>query len=170
MPRHPPNALIALDPKPLKRHAQRQVPAPFALRFGHSALSASLTAGILDVMKRHHLRYEDDRRHAVAKRPRLRPATLSYPRCQRSRQTCDRCRATPVHRSQFAIPSNSPNSVLLRLLLVGGADRTRTGDPLLAKQVLSQLSYIPNIAILVGLPGVEPGTSRLSSARSSQLS
>ena len=25
----------------------------------------------------------------------------------------------------------------------GGADRDRTGDPLLAKQVLSQLSYIP---------------------------
>ena len=27
--------------------------------------------------------------------------------------------------------------------IVGGADRTRTGDPLLAKQVLSQLSYSP---------------------------
>ena len=57
----------------------------------------------------------------------------------------------------------------------GGDDRSRTGDPLLAKQVLSQLSYIPlscisKAAILVGLPGVEPGTSRLSSARSSQLS
>ena len=52
----------------------------------------------------------------------------------------------------------------------GGDDRSRTGDPLLAKQVLSQLSYIPDTAILVGLPGVEPGTSRLSSARSSQLS
>src|SRR5262249_3580161 len=52
----------------------------------------------------------------------------------------------------------------------GGDDRSRTGDPLLAKQVLSQLSYIPSGAILVGLPGVEPGTSRLSSARSSQLS
>ena len=25
----------------------------------------------------------------------------------------------------------------------GGADRDRTGDPLLAKQVLSQLSYAP---------------------------
>ena len=27
--------------------------------------------------------------------------------------------------------------------LVGGRDRDRTGDPLLAKQVLSQLSYTP---------------------------
>jgi hypothetical protein len=26
---------------------------------------------------------------------------------------------------------------------LGGADRDRTGDPLLAKQVLSQLSYSP---------------------------
>ena len=56
VPRHPPNALIALDPKLLKRHAQRQVPAPFALRFGHSALSASLTAGILDVTHAIYLR------------------------------------------------------------------------------------------------------------------
>ena len=28
----------------------------------------------------------------------------------------------------------------------GGADRVRTGDPLLAKQVLSQLSYSPLLA------------------------
>ena len=28
----------------------------------------------------------------------------------------------------------------------GGADRDRTGDPLLAKQVLSQLSYSPSPA------------------------
>jgi hypothetical protein len=27
----------------------------------------------------------------------------------------------------------------------GGDDRDRTGDPLLAKQVLSQLSYAPNL-------------------------
>ena len=27
---------------------------------------------------------------------------------------------------------------------VGGRDRVRTGDPLLAKQVLSQLSYTPS--------------------------
>ena len=30
-------------------------------------------------------------------------------------------------------------------LVVGGADRDRTGDPLLAKQVLSQLSYSPKM-------------------------
>ena len=43
----------------------------------------------------------------------------------------------------------------------------RTLDPLLAKQVLSQLSYAP---ILMGLSGLEPPTSRLSGVRSNQLS
>jgi hypothetical protein len=48
----------------------------------------------------------------------------------------------------------------------GGADRDRTDDPLLAKQVLSQLSYSP----VVGLGGLEPPTSPLSGARSNHLS
>ena len=93
----------------------------------------------------------------------------------------------------------------------GGGDRARTDDPLLAKQVLSQLSYTPDgcaaaiarqakpkvwpkaataadpacgvcfanacrrgasssEAPVVGQGGFEPPTSRLSSARSNQLS
>ena len=54
----------------------------------------------------------------------------------------------------------------------GGAKRDRTADLLRARQALSQLSYIPTIRlfIMVGLPGLEPGTSRLSVERSSQLS
>ena len=56
----------------------------------------------------------------------------------------------------------------------GGARRDRTDDLLLAKQALSQLSYgpDPNTATqeMVGLGGLEPPTSRLSSARSNQLS
>ena len=56
---------------------------------------------------------------------------------------------------------------------VGGADRDRTGDPLLAKQVLSQLSYSPIkgcVAKMVGLGRVELPTSPLSGVRSNQLS
>ena len=70
---------------------------------------------------------------------------------------------------------------------LGGADWNRTSDPLLAKQVLSQLSYSPahkcmivNFeppreiltleAQLVGLDRIELSTPRLSSACSSQLS
>jgi hypothetical protein len=80
----------------------------------------------------------------------------------------------------------------------GGADRDRTGDLLLAKQALSQLSYSPpltncqnrrncqrftskswqflalsailTISILVGLVRIELTTSPLSGVRSSQLS
>ena len=51
---------------------------------------------------------------------------------------------------------------------VGGADRDRTGDPLLAKQVLSQLSYSP--IRMVGLGRFELPTSPLSGVRSNQLS
>ena len=72
---------------------------------------------------------------------------------------------------------------------VGGADRDRTGDLMLAKHALSQLSYSPMIVsgfkfpvsslkletrnsklILVGLGRVELPTSPLSGVRSSQLS
>src|SRR5205823_12578332 len=76
--------------------------------------------------------------------------------------------------------------------LAGGARRDRTDDLLLAKQALSQLSYGPRrktedsvggqkasfrclsfvfrLLILVGLGRLELPTSRLSSARSNQLS
>ena len=48
-----------------------------------------------------------------------------------------------------------------------GDGEIRTLDPLLARQVLSQLSYAP---ILMGLSGLEPPTSRLSGVRSNRLS
>ena len=48
-----------------------------------------------------------------------------------------------------------------------GDGEIRTLGPLLARQVLSQLSYAP---ILMGLSGLEPPTSRLSGVRSNQLS
>ena len=52
--------------------------------------------------------------------------------------------------------------------LFGGGKEDRTPDPLLAKQVLSQLSYTPNL--LVGLGRLELPTSRLSGVRSNHLS
>jgi hypothetical protein len=58
-------------------------------------------------------------------------------------------------------------------LKLGGARRDRTDDLLLAKQALSQLSYGPvegTLEKLVGLGRLELPTSRLSSARSNQLS
>ena len=55
----------------------------------------------------------------------------------------------------------------------GGARRDRTDDLMLAKHALSQLSYGPiseKRAKMVGLGRLELPTSRLSSARSNQLS
>ena len=70
----------------------------------------------------------------------------------------------------------------------GGASRDRTDDPLLAKQVLSQLSYGPRVlstvrtwmcgllrgtrvkTVMVGLGGLEPPASPLSGVRSNHLS
>ena len=60
----------------------------------------------------------------------------------------------------------------------GGAERDRTVDPLLAKQVLSQLSYSPVTTSVkpvveikvVGLGRFELPTSPLSGVRSNQLS
>ena len=64
-----------------------------------------------------------------------------------------------------------------RLSSDGGDEENRTPDPLLARQVLSQLSYTPRYILsypslgnLVGLSGLEPPTSRLSGVRSNRLS
>ena len=62
------------------------------------------------------------------------------------------------------------------VLMFSGDNEIRTRDPLLARQVLSQLSYTPIGLYLiwyllpVGLNGLEPSTSRLSGVRSNQLS
>ena len=57
---------------------------------------------------------------------------------------------------------------------VGGAERDRTADLMLAKHALSQLSYSPTFwvpaAKMVGLGRFELPTSPLSGVRSNQLS
>ena len=64
-----------------------------------------------------------------------------------------------------------PNQLRPPLPKVGGGKRVRTADPLLAKQVLYQLSYTPVQAFpVVGLGRFELPTSRLSGVRSNQLS
>ena len=54
--------------------------------------------------------------------------------------------------------------------LIRGDDEIRTRDPLLARQVLSQLSYAPGVLSPMGSSGLEPPTSRLSGVRSNRLS
>jgi hypothetical protein len=58
-----------------------------------------------------------------------------------------------------------------RLLGDGGDEETRTPDPLLAKEMLCQLSYVPSgRKVVVGVSGLEPETSALSGQCSNQLS
>ena len=83
--------------------------------------------------------------------------------------------------SQIKISCISLQPVLIWEIF-GGGKRDRTDDPLLAKQVLYQLSYAPStlasslISLLclavcmVGLVGLEPTTPRLSSVCSNHLS
>jgi hypothetical protein len=40
--------------------------------------------------------------------------------------------------------------------MVGGRGRDRTGDPLLAKQVLSQLSYTPTVETFINFTAIAP--------------
>ena len=64
--------------------------------------------------------------------------------------------------SLFTMSYNYPKKMFF-----GGGKENRTPDPLLAKQVLSQLSYTPK---LVGLGRLELPTLRLSGVRSNHLS
>ena len=89
----------------------------------------------------------------------------------------------------FRNASIPPADPVIRLRLLSfylrGDGEIRTLDPLLARQVLSQLSYTPNCSIgdqqasavnstsakaRMGLSGLEPPTSRLSGVRSNLLS
>jgi hypothetical protein len=83
------------------------------------------------------------------------------------------------------IPGLDPGYVLMKCVSIrttsllgaverGGDEETRTPDPLLAKEMLFQLSYVPVLAGLVrrvvGVSGLEPETSALSGQCSNQLS
>ena len=59
-----------------------------------------------------------------------------------------------------------------RRVSVGGDEETRTPDPLLAKEMLCQLSYVPadRLTTVVGVSGLEPEASALSGQCSNQLS
>ena len=90
------------------------------------------------------------------------------------------------HPSRFPVGTSVPSAFaeMNGLPSLGGDEQNRTVDPLLARQVLSQLSYAPISARsrllpsqspfpfreMVGPSGLEPPTSRLSVVRSSQLS
>jgi hypothetical protein len=107
--------------------------------------------------------------------------TISSSRCQTTR-ACKRPKTRETHCMREFIFLTDEHSKQRRPISItaGGARRNRTDDLLLAKQALSQLSYgpaqrsikfwVPSKAGMVGLGRFELPTSRLSSARSNQLS
>ena len=81
----------------------------------------------------------------------------------------------PIDASLLQVLKKHQATARARLVAVsscdaGGANRDRTDDLLLAKQALSQLSYGPADAMVVGLDGFEPSTPALSRRCSNQLS
>ena len=80
--------------------------------------------------------------------------------------------STPIRFNKSFVCATHPNR--FDRFRTGGASQDRTDDPLLAKQVLSQLSYGPinpgSFPIMVGLGGLEPPASPLSGVRSNHLS
>jgi hypothetical protein len=70
------------------------------------------------------------------KRGRVIPAKCAHPSCLISRVQSNR---NPNAKSESSEAANT----MTGKEKIGGRDRDRTGDPLLAKQVLSQLSYTP---------------------------
>ena len=88
-------------------------------------------------------------------------------RCYRLSYSVIRDRpATPLSPRDYGqyTPRDSPCQI--RPATLGGDEGIRTPDPLRAREVLSQLSYIPASAVAVGVSGLEPETSILSGLRS----
>ena len=56
-------------------------------------------------------------------------------------------RRAPVSVTEMYGVARTPNFRQLSVIGSGGADRDRTGDPLVANQVLSQLSYSPILVV-----------------------
>ena len=84
-----------------------------------------------------------------------------------------RIRSSPPYPGP-ALTTPSKLIIHYREAVLNGGERVRTDDPLLAKQVLSQLSYTPRNPHKrhqgMGQGGLEPPTPRLSSVCSNQLS
>ena len=127
------------------------------LSFNVSAFVRKLTMGIFAAA--FAARESAHLRPRITKRPNPRSATLPIHNVQHreKRRTVRHC-CRQVIASETLTSTPNPLPARSRLLSFacrgrpaiarygdGGADRDRTGDPLLAKQVLSQLSYSPRI-------------------------
>ena len=149
----------ALDPKPRRRTQRAKPPAGRKPEPRSTTQHSSYTRLAIQARRPARAKPLPQKKEAQPKSKASDPNSQShsYPQCQRSedggQRTEDRC-PTRLTTSPKPFPSNRrtrsrghSSSVLWSLSSdSGGADRARTGDPLLAKQVLSQLSYTPLVA------------------------
>ena len=179
MPRHPPNALTRLIQSPNLAHREQAPPRPRPEpRF------RQLSTHVLPAWPRQPVpACAHPNRDAHQRQTTGRSQSHSSSRCQRSedggRRTEDRTSALQPRPISYlhadprepAPASAIASSVLCILSSVlrpapGGADRDRTGDLLLAKQALSQLSYGPKARCQ--RPGIRGRRSAGSPSRSAR--
>src|SRR5262245_40227216 len=84
-----------------------------------------------------------------AHEPQVQTCFASDPQCQTAKEQPTRSKRPAIDHSRFSSFSRGQET--------GGAERIRTDDPLLAKQVLSQLSYSP--IRLAAAKAIEPSLS-----------
>ena len=100
-----------------------------------------------------------------------RPSSISKKRITINHQTYSQCKRAEISDLLHKKQQKKLRPIVQFKMLkpnqhAGGGERVRTDDLLLAKQVLSQLSYAP--VWMVGLGRLELPTSRLSGVRSNQ--
>jgi hypothetical protein len=172
----------------------RQAKPRFAARAGQALLAPGLSASVTSQLSLHPSINAPPRSPAAVSNKLLRTSHTPWFSALRQWRLsiqlgcpCRPAKALP-RRWCLSAPLRCACRAANRRFAGGGGERIRTDDLLLAKQALSQLSYTPrriedgrqttervlyrpsSVLRLVGQGGFEPPTSRLSSARSNQLS
>ena len=114
----------------------------------------------LSGVRSNHLSYEPVLQPVVINQPDVAANTLAYLRSfSRSEKL----------QWPFVVPSGQTVASAVSRLAAGGDEQNRTVDPLLARQVLSQLSYAPISGLCLGestlLSSLFGGPSKLNSVR-----
>ena len=135
-PRHPPNALISLETNSIARTQYQTAP-----KRSQSVQASSQHQTLLTT-----LLYATSTKSLIYLSMNMPTRTASQPAGQRSRSS----RHTPdsTHHTASRTAPRPSSGGSSRQNRENGGDRVRTDDPLLAKQVLFQLSYAPALRAL----------------------
>jgi hypothetical protein len=142
VPRHPPNALTRLIRSPAAAHREQNPPqARTRASIDNSALILYPPGRPKPPPRPRQTPPAKEEAQPKSKASDPNSQSHSYPQCQRADV---RSRKTQVSHTALATPAPLTSDFRHPPIGPGGADRDRTGDLLLAKQALSQLSYGPD--------------------------